>query len=165
MYAPGVLGFLRVRDQAGAEDVLGDVFLDVVRTIHSFEGGPDAFRAWLFRIASNRFIDEHRRRRRRPEHSTDQVPEQADRDVADVVAEAEDARRVEACLRVLPPDQRTAVYLRSIVGMSFADVARAMGRSEGSAKMLHGRALRTLAPRMRPDPASTVTNPNRDALD
>lgn len=153
VYAPRLLGFLRLRDANSAEDVLGDTFVDVVRQLDGFDGGPEAFQSWLFRIARNRSIDSHRRATARPEHASEHVPEQFDRDVADIAIEHEATRRVESLLGVLPEDQRTATYLRNILGMSFAEVAAAMVRSEGSVKMLHGRALRTLAERLAPHPA------------
>src|ERR671936_399142 len=48
-----------------AEDVVQDAFLSAWRSIGSFEGS--SFRAWLFRIVTNRALDRIRARRRRPE--------------------------------------------------------------------------------------------------
>src|SRR5258705_13151274 len=48
-----------------AEDVVQDAFLSAWRSIRSFEG--TSFRAWLFRIVTNRALDRVRARKRRPQ--------------------------------------------------------------------------------------------------
>lgn len=149
-FAPRALGFLRLRAPDIADDVLGDVFLDVVRRLDSFSGGPGAFQAWLFRIAQNRLVDELRRGQRRDALLDRELGPDSAPDVAVGALEREGQRRLVALLSVLPEDQRTAVYLRTVVGMSFDEVAGVMDRSVGSTKMLHGRAMRTLATRIPP---------------
>src|SRR5204862_3031394 len=44
--APSVLGYLRGRGAPDPEDLLGEVFLHVVRGLGSFQGGENAFRGW-----------------------------------------------------------------------------------------------------------------------
>ncbi|MCW2923601.1 MAG: polymerase, sigma-24 subunit, subfamily [Thermoleophilia bacterium] len=160
-FAPRVLGYLRLRNAQAAEDLLGDCFLDVVRGIDRFAGGPEQFGGWVLRIAHSRLVDDHRRSSRRAESPVADPPEVETSDTADVVAERDAARRMERLLRVLPDDQRTAAYLRSVLDLPFAEVARVMGRSEGSVKMLHGRALRTLADRLDTSRAGADTTPEQ----
>lgn len=64
--APAVLGYLRGRGADEPDDLLGQVFLDVVRGLRSFAGDERDFRAWVFTIAHRDLLDERRRRRRRP---------------------------------------------------------------------------------------------------
>jgi RNA polymerase sigma-70 factor (ECF subfamily) len=45
-----------------AEDVLGEVCLEVARRIGDFRGDSRGFRAWVFTIARSRRVDETRRR-------------------------------------------------------------------------------------------------------
>lgn len=49
-----------------AMDLTQDIFLAVLRAIHTYDEGKAAFRTWLFRIAANKVIDA--RRRARPPH-------------------------------------------------------------------------------------------------
>jgi RNA polymerase sigma factor (sigma-70 family) len=69
--APPVLGYLRTRGAADAEDLMGEVFLQVVRDLNTFEGGERDFRAWVFTITHHRLLDDVRRRARRPLTSTE----------------------------------------------------------------------------------------------
>jgi RNA polymerase sigma-70 factor (ECF subfamily) len=64
--APSVLRYLRARGAREPEQLLGDVFLDVVRALPRFEGGHAEFRTWVFTIAHHRLVDDLRRRRRQP---------------------------------------------------------------------------------------------------
>lgn len=152
-YAPDVLQFLRAQRAAQPEDVLGDVFVDVVRSLHTFEGSAAGFRAWLFRLANNRLIDEHRRRTRRHEQAMGDVPE-ADRAESSaetiVITNAQEAR-LYAVLEVLPPDQRAAMLLRHVMDLQPAEIATAIGRTPGAVKMLLHRGGETLRERLGPE--------------
>ncbi|MFQ5968029.1 MAG: RNA polymerase sigma factor, partial [Acidimicrobiia bacterium] len=55
-----VTAYLRSRGAYEAEDVTGQVFLELARSIHRFEGDRAAFRSWVFVIAHRRLIDERR---------------------------------------------------------------------------------------------------------
>jgi RNA polymerase sigma-70 factor (ECF subfamily) len=63
---PGVLRYLRVVVGDRAEDAASETWLQVIRDLHRFHGGPADFRGWLFRIARHRGIDEQRRRAATP---------------------------------------------------------------------------------------------------
>jgi RNA polymerase sigma-70 factor (ECF subfamily) len=132
----------RTRDAALAEDVVSETFLRAVREERRLPGAPAARIAWLYRTAGNLIIDDFRRRRREEERgrliaSLDPPP-------------ADERTRTEIWLAVdrLPETQRTAVVLRYVQGMKVTDVAEAIGRSEGAAKQLLLRALRTLRERV-----------------
>ncbi|MGH2756708.1 MAG: RNA polymerase sigma factor, partial [Actinomycetota bacterium] len=72
--APRVRGYLRARGATEADDLTGEVFLQVVRDIASFSGGPREFCAWLFTVAHHRLLDDVRRSQRRPlEPASDDV--------------------------------------------------------------------------------------------
>lgn len=147
--APGVLGYLRGQGVGDPEDLASEVFVGVVRNIASFEGDERAFRAWVFSIAHNRVVDQHRRRSKRPERLTDPAEftgPMAESLVAD--AEEPEARIAGPAARAvltLPPDQRGVVLLRVVADLSVADVASILGKSEGAVKALQRRALRRLA--------------------
>lgn len=115
---------------AEAEDVVQEALISAWRSLPSFEGG--SFRAWLFRIATNRAIDVIRARRRRGELPLE-PPEDADPEWAEPAAPGEDlsevAGRSEAlavvdeALRSVSPEQRAALLLRDVEGFSYEEIA------------------------------------------
>lgn len=149
-YAPVILQFLRAQRAAHPEDVLAEVFLDVVRGLHRFEGDSHQFRSWLFRIAHHRFLDERRAHGRRAERPMEDaaeatLPQGASAD--DIVLRRAHELRLYRMLQVLPEDQRAAVFMRVLLDMSPAEIADVMGRRVGSTKMLIQRGLKTLRDR------------------
>ena len=107
-----------------------DTFVKATRALGGYRGGNP--RAWLFAIARSVFIDDLRRRRPTP---TDLIEEPgvADVDLAEVDA-------IELVLNALPDRQRTALLLCDRAGLSYAEVAEAMGLTSGAAKVLIHRA-------------------------
>jgi RNA polymerase sigma factor (sigma-70 family) len=91
----------------------------------------DNLRAWLYRIAHNKAIDAHRARARRPV-PVEAVPEPA---APPSAGGAEDSRpELWAKVRELPPKQRTAVFGREVLGMSYAELAVLLECSEEAAR-------------------------------
>ena len=126
-----------------AEDVAQDAFLSAFRNMARMRG--PTVRAWLLRIASNACIDEIRRRKRQPQLSLDASSQDGDSrrplDVPDPAAgpeqmalrfELREALRSE--LLLLPEDQRLAVVLCDVEGLSYEEIAAAMGSSLGTVK-------------------------------
>lgn len=142
--APAVLGYLRSRGAAEPEDLLGQVFIDVVRGLKSFEGDERDFRAWVFTIAHHDLLDERRRRKR---HPVDPAPTEriADRRAGgDVEGEALDALsgdRVRDFLERLSPAQRDVLTLRIFGDLTIEQVARIVGKRPGAVKALQRRGL------------------------
>ena len=104
-----------------AEDVVQDALFSAWRSIASFQGL--SFRAWLFRIATNRALDHLRSRKRRPELPLE-PPEDEDvtwaepaapgPDLTQLAGDSEALAVVEAALEILPADQRTALLVRDM---------------------------------------------------
>lgn len=141
-----MLGYLRSQRVPEAEDVLGEVFLQVARDLRRFKGDDDACRRWVFSIAHNRMVDAFRRRDRRPEEPGP-VPEQAVDDILDALDPA-----LMAALDALTPDQREVVVLRFVADLPLEAVARITGRPAGAVKSLQHRALRNLQQAVSPEP-------------
>ena len=137
--APSTLAFLRTQDLVDPEDVLGDVFVQVTRSIGSFEGDAAALRRWVFTIARNVAADDRRRRRRRPRVVGSDLPE-AEAPLPGSI----DPTLVEA-LRTLTEEQREVVVLRYVADLSLEDVAEVTGRPLGAVKSMQHRALASLA--------------------
>ena len=144
-YQPRLLRYLRAQEPGMADDLAAEVWLAVARGL----GG------WLFTIARNRLI-EHRRRtaRRRTEPLPhDRLDGPVERglggDPAWLVLEQLGVQEtVEMLVAGLAPDQAEAVLLRVLGAFDVTEVARIMGRSPGSVRVLCHRALKRLAAKM-----------------
>ena len=143
--APSVAGYLRANGAPDAEDLTGEVFLQVVRGLDRFEGGEAAFRAWVFTIAHHRLVDELRRGARRPVSPADahelELLAGPGGDVHDEAVAQLDAAAVREAIAALPPDQRSVLLLRILGDLTVEQVARAVGKRPGAVKALQRRAL------------------------
>lgn len=146
--APVVLGYLRGLRAREPEDLAGEVFVQVVRDLHRFEGGGAEFRAWVLTIAHHRFLDERRRLGRRPCDAVAEVPEPEVRGSARQTEEEafmELAReRVTELIGRLSPDQRAVLLLRILGDFTIEEVSRVVGKRPGAVKALQRRALASL---------------------
>ena len=146
-------------DYEDARDLSQDVFLQVFRTIGRFRC-QSALRTWIYRIAINQARNRQRWWRRR--HRSDQVSLEAhmeqhgDRALADPAAgpdrqlkRKETASRVWHALDLLPFDQRTAVVLREIDGLSYEEIAFSLGVAVGTVKSRLTRGREALRARLR----------------
>lgn len=138
--APAVLGYLRSQRASDPEDLLGDVFVQVVRDLPRFRGDDDALRRWVFTIAHHRLVDARRRSGRRPALDDGPLPELRSAPPADLL----DPDLVRA-LCELTAEQREVVALRFVADLSIDAVATLTGRSKGAVKALQHRALAALA--------------------
>ncbi len=142
--APSVLGYLRARGAAEAEDVLGEVFLQVVRDLARFEGAEEDFRAWVFTIAHHRLLDERRRSARRPVEPSPVIEDAVGGDVEQETFARVGEARVQRLLAGLSSDQRNVLLLRLVADLTVEQVARLLGTTPGAVKALQRRALAVL---------------------
>ncbi len=136
--------FLQLGDIQAAEDLASEVMLKVLESVrkYQFKGAP--FSAWVFRIARNRLIDLHRRRKRRGEVDLTE-PVAAMQISPEVLAErALDRGQLHLALKYLTDEQRQVIVLKFIEGFDNGSIARVLGRSEGAVKSLQHRALNSL---------------------
>jgi RNA polymerase sigma-70 factor (ECF subfamily) len=140
-------------DRDEALDLSQEVFMRVFRTIHRFRG-QSSLRTWIYRIAVNQARNRHRFWRRR--HRADQVS--LDQHIAThgefrssgeltpdrVLAQKELAERLQHALDHLPFDQRTAIVLREIDGLSYEEIAYSLGVAVGTVKSRLTRARQAL---------------------
>jgi len=121
------------RDRHAAEDLTQETFLKALAAVHTFRAGSN-FRAWVFRIGHNNFVNQKRadRRTKLP------LPEDAAApDTGLVEAATENREALEAIARAvadLPADFRAALTLRVEEGLSFRDVARILNTTEETAR-------------------------------
>jgi RNA polymerase sigma factor (sigma-70 family) len=121
-----------------AEDVLQDVFVRAFGALRADER-PVNVRAWLYRVAHNRCIDHLRR----PMPAPADIFEMSRTPLHDPLEDAqrrEDLRRLVTDVGRLPEQQRSALLMREIDGMSYADLASALDVTVPAVKSLLVRA-------------------------
>jgi RNA polymerase sigma-70 factor, ECF subfamily len=126
-------------DPDQAADATQDAFVHAYKAIRSYRGG--IFRSWLMRITANASYDILRRAQRRPATRLPD-PEEGGVELPDLGAASplEEATRsamyvhLEAALRLLPHDQRTAVVLTDVYGMDYNEVAAMTDSALGTVK-------------------------------
>ena len=127
-----------------AQDLVQEVLLRVRRGLGTYQ--PGNLEGWLSRITTNAFLDEVRRRRRRP---VELLPEEPERMVpptpgADVALEAEALPAdLQDALRRLTPEYRAAVVLCDVVGLSYEEISGTLGVPIGTvrSRIHRGRAV------------------------
>jgi RNA polymerase sigma factor (sigma-70 family) len=121
-----------------AEDVLQDVFVRAFGALRADRREINV-RAWLYRVAHNRCIDYLRR----PVPAPAEVFETSRKPLHDPIVEAqrrEDLQRLVADIGRLPDQQRSALLMREIDGMSYSDLAEALDVTVPAIKSLLVRA-------------------------
>ncbi len=151
-YVSGVFRFVyyRVGSRQLAEDLTSETFVRGLRAIQRFTWQGKDFGAWLTTIARNLITDHFKSSRSRLEIVSDDVPESrhtASSPEEEVLALISNELLFEA-VNTLPPEQRDCVLMRFIQGLSIAETAAALQRSEGAIKQLQLRAVRSLAKRL-----------------
>jgi RNA polymerase sigma-70 factor (ECF subfamily) len=146
-YGPRLRYYLlkQLGDPEAADDVLQDVWFDVYRGIVRLRQ-PDAFRAWIYRIARDRAF--RALRRARVPCQLDDASDPAALDVDDNSFSAEDARRVHAALDRLSPWHRDVLLLRFIEDLPYGDIAQITGCPPGTVKSRIHHAKRLLRQEM-----------------
>ncbi len=139
---PSILAYARAQGARDPDDILGEVLVDLVRTVARFRGDLRGFKAWAIRVAHSRIIDQRRRSARRPAVTMPEVPEQPTQD--DLSGEVAGSEWVREVLDSLPPLQRDIVLLRVIGGLSVEETARIVGRRPGAVRTAQHRALARL---------------------
>jgi RNA polymerase sigma factor (sigma-70 family) len=145
-YGARLLAYTRqmLRGGGDAEDALQDVFIRAYRALRSNDR-PVTLRAWLYRIAHNRCIDELRRPRPLPsELAADAEPAfcfpAASREPPAVAERSAALARLVSDVRTLPSQQRSALLMRELQGLSYEELASAMAISVPAVKSLLLRA-------------------------
>lgn len=137
-------------NRADASDLAQDVLIRVKRGLAGYQ--PGSFEGWLWRITRNAFLDDVRRRQRRP---TSPLPEEPDRLAAAaspapdlVLAQVRLGDDVQDALLELPYEFREAVVLCDIVGLSYDEIADAVMVPVGTVRSRIHRGRRQLRERL-----------------
>jgi RNA polymerase sigma-70 factor (ECF subfamily) len=151
------------RDRHAAEDLTQETFLRALAAVKSFRPGTN-FRAWLFRIGHNNFVNQKRAERRTKHQLAEDAPA-PDTGTAEHTAENREALEVVArAVADLPPDFRAALLLRVDEGLSFREVAKVLGTTEETARWRVFKARQKLMKVLSPEllPPGAVSEEVRD---
>jgi RNA polymerase sigma-70 factor (ECF subfamily) len=135
-------------DETAARDLAQDVFVKLYAVLPQFRGDSD-FDTWLYRLVANACMDEHRKRRR-------WLPLEDEAAVKPSNAESQEqgamrselATTVRLAVGELDPRFRLPVLLRYLQGLSYDQIAEALGCSKGTVASRLNRAHKLLAKRL-----------------
>ncbi|MGA3268272.1 MAG: sigma-70 family RNA polymerase sigma factor [Verrucomicrobiota bacterium] len=162
-YKQPVMNFVyrALRDEAEAEDVAQNVFLQVYKSARRYQRTAK-FSTWLFTIARNLCLNELRRRSRHPAESIEEthaehedLPRQQYEDKsqlapAEEALQSELAQKIQEALAGLPENQRTALLLCRHEELSYEEIAEVLDCSLSATKSLIHRARETLKEKLKP---------------
>lgn len=139
------------RNEADAADLTQEAFIRVYRAWRSFEPGT-SFLSWIYRIVTNLYRDELRRRKGRyqEEIPEDNAPQEfgGGRPLAiepiDDYVDQQMSEPVEKALEALTPDQRAVLVLADIEEYSYQEIAEIVGCSIGTVRSRLHRARNQL---------------------
>ena len=127
------------RNRQDAEDLLQETYLRAYKYYDKFQEGTN-FKAWLFKILKNTFINRYRKRQRQPlKNSFDEIEGAFESKLLESPLTARGAtpeeelmigaldQDVQQALEALPEDYRTAVELADLEGLSYREIADRLG--------------------------------------
>ncbi len=139
--------YYRVGTHVQAEDLTSETFLRALRALSTFRWQGRDFGAWLVTIARNLVTDHFKSGRFRLEVATGEILDYdsaADGPEDDVLATLANEALIKA-VKKLGADQQECLVLRFLNGLSVAETAQVLAKSEGAVKQLQLRAVRNLA--------------------
>src|SRR4051812_1785648 len=127
-----------------ARDLVQDTLLRVRTGLRTYK--PGSMEGWLSRIATNVFLDEVRRKKRRPVERLPEEPERvlpSSEGADEALAGSTISTDIQAAITDLPEDFRAAVVLSDVVGLSYAEIGEALDVPIGTvrSRIHRGRSL------------------------
>ena len=125
-----------------AEDLTQHIFLKAWEAIHRYQWRELPFQHWLLRLARNAVIDHYRSTK--PANASLLDPSGDGTDPEAELAQSEMVHMLQEAVRQLPDEQREVIVLRFIEQMPHAEVAKHLGKSAATVRVIQHRALQAL---------------------
>ena len=136
-----------------AEDITQDVFLKVLKDISRFRGDAGFF-TWLYRITVNVSLDKNRSRKRREKQLAEEnkIMDLAEKETighgdnpsSQKIWQDELQENLQKALNQMKPKLKTVIVLKHLQGLSYEELGKIMGCSEGTISSRLNRARRQL---------------------
>jgi len=136
--------FVRLGNQADAEDLAGEVFLRALESLGSYKERGVPMQAWLFRIAHNLIVDHFRKSAKQKTVSIDTVSIKAETDPEEQAMAVLEAARVTRALGRLTESQRKVIELRFFGELTSEEAGYVLNKRAGAVRELQSAAIRTL---------------------
>jgi len=126
------------------DELVQDTFVRAFSSIDGFRG-DSSFRTWLFTIERRLLLDRRRAEKRRRDRTELQEDDAAtEYDALDSVVAGETEARLQGAITKLSPTQREVFTLRIAEGLSYKEIAEAVGTTEGAARVHYHNAMRAV---------------------
>lgn len=145
-------------DEDDAKDLVQDTFLKSFRFIDSYERGTNA-KAWLFKILKNGFINEYRRKSRKPNEvdyedfltyqESDASTGVGNMDLREDLFKALIGDEVTQAVNDLPVDFRTVILLSDVEGFTYEEIAKIIDIPIGTVRSRLHRARNLMKEKLR----------------
>ncbi|WP_211326163.1 RNA polymerase sigma factor [Thermosporothrix hazakensis] len=150
LHAPALFAYLlkRLQSRDDAEDVLYEAFLAALEHPHFSKLDVQRQRAWLWRVAQNKMIDQHRRNSRHPKVALGAIGDSLFEDENDgpeyQLLKQEEYAFLHSSLEKLPSVQQEVLRLRFGHSLSCEEIAKILGKSSGAIRMILTRTMKNL---------------------
>lgn len=137
--------FVRLRNEPAAQDATSQIFLKALQALPQFRGGM--FAAWLFRIARNVVTDAVRRAPPQTGLDTVDFHSDAGESPEEYALRASERDAFYRALNELPEAQRSVLEF-TLAGFKGEEIARMLGKTHASVKMLRWRGMESIKARV-----------------
>jgi RNA polymerase sigma-70 factor, ECF subfamily len=136
--------YFRIGDEIEAEDITEEVFIRAWEALPNYSYGEYPFTSWLYRIARNRIIDHHRKRKTQVLPDDELHPGGIMQSSEEKLVQKLDSADLAKAIQMLEEEEQQVVILRFVEGLSHREVAAVIGKSEGASRIIQHRALAAL---------------------
>jgi RNA polymerase sigma-70 factor (ECF subfamily) len=127
-----------------AADAAQEAMIALVRGLPRYDGRA-AFSTWAYRVATNACLDELRRRKRRPNPGLPEFEVEPTGGRPGIDQEVADRVSVDEALETLATEYRSAVVLRDVLGLDYAEIAEVLAIPSGTVRSRIARGRAALA--------------------
>lgn len=151
-YKDGLIQFINryVHDIYQAEDLAQDVFVEVLLHPERYRSGT-SFKTYIYTIGHHKAVDYIRRNARLTfvgEYEENEAMQREEALLEEIVIKEEEKKTLYRNIRELKPEYGHVLYLVDFSGLSYADAARVLEKSEGQVRVLIHRARKKLKKKM-----------------